>query len=250
MDKIIGIIGGVGPYAGFDLSKKILDNTIVNSDYDHIPQISLSFPSEVPDRTAFLTKKASLNPAPSLLQLINKAYTIGARVFGVACNQVHNKLIFDNILNGLTQPDIELANMIESTAIYIKTNYPDIKKVSVLGRTGTYQTKIYDDYLKHYDISIYNHGSDLQDILDDAIANPIYGIKKYSTPPIMKTLDTVINVLDRVIDNGAELIVLGCTELPLVISEKFYKGIPVIDTTEILAREIISKAAPNKLKQL
>ena len=48
---MIGIVGGVGPYAGLDLLRKLLDNTLANSDQEHLDTVLLSLPSGIMDRT-------------------------------------------------------------------------------------------------------------------------------------------------------------------------------------------------------
>ena len=50
---MIGIVGGVGPFAGLDLLGKILGQTVAQTDQDHLTVVSLSQPSTIPDRTAF-----------------------------------------------------------------------------------------------------------------------------------------------------------------------------------------------------
>ena len=41
---MIGIVGGVGPYAGLDLAKNIFDNTLAETDQQHLPLVMLSLP--------------------------------------------------------------------------------------------------------------------------------------------------------------------------------------------------------------
>jgi aspartate racemase len=50
---MIGIVGGVGPLAGLDIFKKIIEETIATKDQDHIPVILSSQPQRIADRTAF-----------------------------------------------------------------------------------------------------------------------------------------------------------------------------------------------------
>jgi aspartate racemase len=52
--KAIGIVGGVGPYAGLDLNRKIFDNTVAKTDQEHLQVILFSFSADIPDRTKFL----------------------------------------------------------------------------------------------------------------------------------------------------------------------------------------------------
>ena len=54
LKKMIGIVGGVGSYAGIDLIKKIYDQTDALCDQDHLPVSMLSVPDKIWDRTDFL----------------------------------------------------------------------------------------------------------------------------------------------------------------------------------------------------
>ena len=57
--NIIGIVGGVGPYAGLDLTEKIFGQTIASSDQEHLPVALLSLPERIEDRTRYLVVSVS-----------------------------------------------------------------------------------------------------------------------------------------------------------------------------------------------
>ena len=48
-DAKIGIVGGAGPYAGLDLAQKILQQTRVENDQDHLPTLLISTPDKIED---------------------------------------------------------------------------------------------------------------------------------------------------------------------------------------------------------
>lgn len=54
--------------------------------------------------------------------------------------------------------------------------------------------------------------------------------------------------MDGLVANHCDIIILGCTEIPLAIEEKEYKGIPIINPLLIMARAMIRKADASKLK--
>ena len=53
-----------------------------------------------------------------------------------------------------------------------------------------------------------------------------------------------INYLDN---KGADIIIMGCTEIPLALKNNKINGKPLIDSTKILARALILKLSPEKL---
>ena len=69
-EKIIGIVGGAGPFAGLDLQAKILNQTVAGRDQDHLTIITLSQPNQLPDRTDYLlgnVPERPLLPSPVTL---------------------------------------------------------------------------------------------------------------------------------------------------------------------------------------
>jgi aspartate racemase len=56
--------------------------------------------------------------------------------------------------------------------------------------------------------------------------------------------------MDDLKKKGAQVIILGCAELPLAIPERDYNGMTIIDPNRILARALVYALAPDKLKPL
>jgi aspartate racemase len=90
----IGVIGGVGPYAGLDFIRKIFSNTIASKDQDHLNCLLISCPSIIPDRTEFLLQGNGENPAYGLFESARCLYIAGVRYAVVACNTAHSCRIF------------------------------------------------------------------------------------------------------------------------------------------------------------
>ena len=56
--------------------------------------------------------------------------------------------------------------------------------------------------------------------------------------------------MDSLLDEGCEAIILGCTEIPIAIEEKYYKGIPILNPSWILARSLIREVDASKVAPL
>ncbi len=102
--KTIGIGGGVGPYAGLDLAKKIFDNTEAQHDQEHLDVLLVNNPRLIDDWTAYIlavrdgkvaTDPATdpANPGRGIVACIRKLAAAGAEVVGVPCNTAHAPLI-------------------------------------------------------------------------------------------------------------------------------------------------------------
>ena len=251
-NKIIGIVGGVGPHAGIDLAKKIFDQTQAKIDQDHLPVIIFSFPAEVSDRTAFLSGQSNINPAYGIVKIIKKLHESGATVIGIACNTAHVPPIFNVITAEIKKAGlrIKLVHIIDEVAKFIKENHPAIKKVGILGTIGTYNTGIYEAVFNRDRIKAILPGEKFQKMIHEAIYDPVFGLKAQSNPVTEAAKSKLIKVIEHLDKKGAKAVVLGCTELPLAITRTKMNDIVIIDPTVILARALIREVNPNKLKPL
>ena len=244
---MIGIVGGIGPMAGADLYKKIVENTIAQTDQEHLPVLLASIPNEITDRTAFLLGKTNINPAPAIAKIISMLEKAGSTHIGIACNTAHAPQIFEPMLAVLENSGskVELINMIDETIKSI-LNHPDQpQRVGLLSTTGTYKTRIYQNRLEDHGLIPVVLNLDQQEALPQ---RAIYEIKSASTNipegPI-ELLNIAIQILR---DLGAEAIVLGCTELGMIEERLHLQEIAVFNPNLILARTLIKRTFPEKLK--
>ena len=88
-----------------------------------------------------------------------------------------------------------------------------------------------------------------QETIHAAIYDPAHGIKSAGRVTARARADLARGVV-ALRAQGAEAVVLGCTELPLAFPEGEYEGVPLIDPTWVLARALIREAAPGQLRAL
>ncbi len=258
---MIGIVGGMGPIAGIDLSKKIVNQTIAGKDQDHIGQILFSTPEFIGDRTEYILGIIKENPAYAISKILLQLEELGASVAGLPCNSAHAPEIFEVIQDILIakKAGIQLLHMIEEVGKFISTQFPDYKKIGILGTSGTYKTRQYNR-IEKFGLEVINVSETEVEEVHQSIYHPVFGIK--SDPEKISRESKVIleKAFHSLIDKGAQVIVLGCTELPLAYPEKHFtwsdtlqdvtrKQIPLIDTTLVLARALVAAVDPIKLKK-
>lgn len=248
---MIGIVGGVGPLAGLDIFQKIIEETVATKDQEHVPVLLSSQPHRIADRTAFLLGKSNENPAYALLQIIAELDQMGAQVAAIPCNTAHAPAIFEPITAGMKvhSTRVKLLHLVEETAKFIQTVYPG-QKVGVLSTTGTRDTGLYKGVLSKYNIDNIAPDDATQHIVHEAIYSEEYGIKAFSTAVTAKAQEDLTHVISILKNQGAQVIVLACTELPLALIEKTYFSLPMVDPNRVLARALIHQVAPEKLKPL
>jgi aspartate racemase len=227
-EKVIGILGGMGPEATIDLFYKIIKFTPADKDQDHL-RIIIDNNPKIPDRTAAILGKGG-NPLPALQETAKNLEKAGADFIIIPCNTAHYFL--SSIRESVRIP---VLNMIEETAKDIQQRIPQIQKVGLLASVGTYKTEIYQQQFKKLNIKVvYPDEKD-----KDVVMKVIYAIKAGNLSE--KIRKNILKITQKLIDKRAEAIVAGCTEIPLILKEGDIP-VPLIDPTQVLARIAVQKA--------
>lgn len=135
----IGVLGGVGPYAGLDLVQKIFNNTRAARDQEHLPVTLLSFPGEIADRIDFLVHGTGKNPGVAIGCILIRLANGGATVLGIPCNTAHSSSILRPALQMLeaSGTDVRFMHMIYEVVRFIREELPELRAVGVLCTQGT-----------------------------------------------------------------------------------------------------------------
>lgn len=227
-EKIIGILGGMGPEATIDLFQKIVQFSPAKQDQDHLRMIIDNNP-KIPDRTKAILYNGE-NPLPELIRTAQNLEKAGADFIIMPCNTAH--YFYHEIQKTVKIP---ILNMIQETASYIYRTFPEIKKVSLFATKGTYKTGLYQTFLDEINIETLLPTEAEQ----NQIMEIIYQVKAGNALRSLRKL--MIKIAEAQIHKGAQGIIAGCTEIPLVLKNGDIK-IPVIDPTLILAQKAIEEA--------
>ncbi len=221
--KKIGILGGMGPEALSDMYLAICKyyqmNFNAKYDKDFPPMIMYSVP--IPDVVESIENEQetliALTDASKILQVDGCDFIV------IACNSV--QFLLDDIRKKISIPIIGIA---ETVAKELQTK--GYKKVGILATQTTIGKKIYDEELNKIGVSLLSPDEDNQNVVTEVIMTLLSG--KASSRETQK-LKNVVDILKR---NGAEAILIACTDLPLVIKQAD-TAIPLINCTEIYANE-------------
>ena len=149
------------------------------------------------------------------------------------CNTAH--AFYDEIASELSVP---LVNMVEETAAFISRAYPATQKIGLLATEGTVRSRVYHRVFESAGIEV----TDITPALQRQVTGAIYGktgIKAGGTTGPAMLLKPAFNFLKAA---GVDMVVLACTELPLVVNTQS-AGVPCIDTTEVLAQALLREAS-------
>ncbi|MCL2718195.1 MAG: amino acid racemase [Lachnospiraceae bacterium] len=220
--KKLGIIGGLGPMATAHFLTLITKMSEAEKEQDHIEILLHSRPG-IPDRSAFITGKATLSPEADLIELGRKLANSGAEILAIPCFTAH---YFMEVIR--TAAGIPVIDAIDEVALYLKET--GIKSVGILATDGMIESRLYQDKLQ-------KAGSEV--ILPEAkgqkqIVDLIYEIKGGRTAGFEKLKE----LSQPLFADGAELILLGCSELS-IIKNGHYLPPEYLDVLEVLARRVV-----------
>lgn len=227
--RLLGILGGLGPMASVYFCEMLISHTKAERDCDHI-NFLLSSRADTPDRSSYILGLSDDDPTPAMTEEARRLEAAGAELIAIPCNTAH--YFYDRICKAVDTP---ILNIITETARFCRAS--GAGKIGVLATEGTAASGAYQKFLDGFSIEVLPLTKAEQDTVSDIIFNQI---KRGLSPDA----DALISVAEALRSRGAELIVLGCTELSLV---KKQRQLPeyIIDSLELLALAAI--AACNKI---
>lgn len=202
----------------------------------------LSVPHKITDRTKFLLGDTKVNPGIAISEIIDSLISNGSNIIGIPCNTAHAKSIFD-LIKAKIPKTCTLVNLIEEVGDFLSTNHPKIRKVGVLGTTGTILAKVYPEILSKHNIEVIQPSEEIQNLfVHPSIYDVNYGIKAFSNPVNIKAKEDLSMAATYLSRKGAQAIILGCTEIPLAIQYEEIENSLIIDATAILAKALIRES--------
>lgn len=228
VEKIIGILGGMGPEATAGLYQMIIRATPVEKDQDHF-RVIIDSNSKIPDRTPAVLGKGE-DPLPTMLETGRNLQKAGADFIIIPCNTAH--FFYDQLQAELNIP---VLHMIRLSADYLRNSYPNVSKVGLLASDGTLKSGLYNESYEKEKIEILVPSHESQKQVMAAIYDDIKR-GNLGSGKVKLSLAT-----EELIEAGAEAIICGCTEVSLVLHEGDL-SVPVIDPMQILAEKAVSVA--------
>ena len=219
-ETTIGILGGMGPYATNYFLKRILDLTPVEVDKDHFHTI-IDNNVKIPSRTRAV-KYNEQSPVDEIVHSINNLGKIGCSFVMLPCNSAH--YFYDEVSEEIEIPWLNMIDIVSRRIFDLSYSKP-----LILGGYITTQKKVYSRYLPE---SVYL--SESENRMIESIIETIK-IKNSLDKNSEKTIKNIIKNYDYLIDS----ILLGCTELPIVINEDYFLDKRVISSIDEYINHII-----------
>ena len=179
-ESVLVVVGGMGPMAGIECYKYILENTTTNgTDQDNLNSLIISYPRNIGNRVDFVLGKSCKNPGESVLVFLQSQLECLVRtykrvVIGVACITFHCPSVFSVFLQGLKArfPEVEVVSIISATVEFTRTLYPHLRRVGIMSTDGTRHVKPFEDDMSKQNISLVYLNDEQQSIISSCIFNP------------------------------------------------------------------------------
>lgn len=221
--KMLGVIGGMGPQATQCFYKDIIDNTVASNDQEHIDMVIINHAS-MPDRTQAILSGNTEDIFSRLSGDVQKLINFGVDYIAMPCNTSH--YFIDKLKE---QNNIKFIDMIEETAKEIKRR--NLTKIGLMATNGTVKSRIYETKMKKFGIEVVLPSEERQSDVMKIIYEQIKAGKKPST-------DMFDSIAEELKSQGAQAIVLGCTELSYY-GEINELGNFFVDAQKVLVRRSI-----------
>ena len=222
-EKTLGVIGGLGPIATAHFLELVINMTDARCDQEHLDMIIYNTPS-TPDRTAYILDNTQPDPLPRMLSVGQALAQQGVSRIAIPCMTAH--YFFSQLEAGISVP---LINSVAETVRHLKDN--GIQKVGIMATDGTIRSGIFHRELEKQGLCPIPPGEQAQKDVMHLIFNNV----KFGTPAEM---DRFFAAADALRHQGAQAIILGCTELSL-IKRDYRIGPGFLDAMEVLAQQAV-----------
>lgn len=219
----IGILGGMGPEATEELYSRITCifqeeyGAVYDADFPEMIIINLPIPDVVEDTNNEAVIKEMM------IDRIKKLQSCGADFVVVPCNAVTYYLppIKESSPVPILNPPEETAKVVKKMGI---------DKVGLLGTEMTIRRNIYKDFIE--DVEIITPDKNERERITEIIMNILAGTKE------KKDKNSLSRIIQNLRSRGAEKVILGCTDLPLLLETKE----STLDTLQILAEATVRES--------
>jgi aspartate racemase len=201
MKEPIGIIGGLGSLASAHFYDQLIRwcqkrGAVKDSDFPEIILHNLScdglYAQGINDGGLLLNE---------LSRSIRLLTVVGCQTIVIVCNTAH---IYWDKLQSLT--NVPILNMVEAAVNYVD----NLSAVGVMGSRSTRESGIYKQAIEDHGLEFVDVTDDQQEKIDFLIQRVMSGTNTPSDRVIMKNIRHDLN------QRGADVVILGCTELPLI----------------------------------
>ncbi len=225
--KTLGLMAGMGPLTTVDFMTRIIGGTPGSQDQDHL-HIIIDHNPTIANRQDALAGNGP-DVGDDLTTMAQRLEAAGADFLAMSCNTAH--AYQDVITDAINIPFI---SMIDATLDHLSAHFASCK-VGVLATRGCLEANVYQSRFELAGLDwIAPEGAAL-----DKLMNAIFEIKAGRTDG--EVTQATISVINDLVFAGADVVLVACTELPLVL-RAYEPPVPLVDATDLLVHRCIELA--------
>lgn len=224
--KKIGIIGGLGPEATVDYYKELINafkNEKGDLDYPEIIIYSVNMAHFI----GLMQEQKYEQATAYLADKIEALRQAGADFAALSANTPHQ--LFDQLRE---RSGIPLISIVEATCNEAKKK--GLKRAGLFGTGLTMKASFYPDVFRKHGVEVIVPDEEDRKLINNKLFSEIeLGIFNDETRELL------VGIIKKMVrEQRIDSLILGCTELPLILTEETYNGIPVLNTTKIHVESI------------
>jgi aspartate racemase len=229
-ELVIGVLGGMGPQASADFLAKLVAATPVQREQDHL-RVLLDSNPKVPDRNrAIAGGDPAAGPGHVLATMARGLERAGANLLVMACNTAH---AFEADIRAAV--GVPFVSMIEEACDACTRTFPELRRVGVLAAQGCLDAGLYQRALAQ-------RGYEALLLAPPQQAHFMKLLYRIKLGELSAGLRAEMRALgETLIEAGADVLVAGCTEVPLALRTDELAR-PLIDATDNLAQRCVRYA--------
>ncbi len=235
---LIGIVGGMGPAAGVQLARHLVELEPAQRDQDHAGFVLVSRPAVIGDRSDYLLGRATVNPGIAIAAQVETLASVGATRIGIPCNSAHAPEILAPVMAAVrnSHADLELVHLIDNAVNALGRSLARSSAVGLLATAGLVHSQTYQRSLRDHGYRPLLPDEAGQAAVDEAIRRVKSG-ELHAPAPLIEF------AISGLTARGAQAVVLGCTELPLLLPSLAECSVTVFDPLRMLARTLLTGTA-------
>ncbi|WP_409307327.1 aspartate/glutamate racemase family protein [Pectobacterium sp. B1J-3] len=225
---LIGVLGGMGPLATVDLLQKIIEQTPANCDQEHVPIIAWNVP-QIPDRQRALAGTGE-SPLPVLLSAIRQLNQLPVSHIVIPCNTAHHW--FDELAAESDVPVLHIADAtLAWTEQFASVSLQAQQKIGLIATQGTLSAGWYQQRFAAKGVVTLEPN---EQEMNSLFVPGCYAVKRGE---LQRGGELLEQLALRLIERGAQRLVLACTEVPLALTAVKSRWLDIsIDPTQALAQ--------------
>lgn len=223
--KTLGVVGGLGPMATAYFMQLVITMTEASTDQEHIRMYIASNPA-IPDRTRFILGESNDSPINGMVYEGKFLKNAGADIIAIPCVTAH---FFHQKLE--KEIGLPVVNVMEETGRYLKER--GICKAGLMATDGTVRSLIFQKAMSEFGIDVITPDSEGQKLVMDIIYKDVKAGREVN-------MTSFSNVSKSLKEKGAEVVILGCTELSIIKRDHVLKA-GYLDVLDVLAMKVVAE---------